>query len=98
MVYDVKVFDAKGKLIEIINGQKSFDAHYAKIIKSIKKTAWGKHAKNYKKAFICPICKKEVEGRINQVTCGSRKCLRERQQIKKLERNHGQIPTKITKN
>ena len=42
--------------------------------------------------------KKEVEGRINQVTCGSRKCLRERQQIKKLERNHGQIPTKITKN
>ena len=89
MIYDIKVFDANGKLIEIVNGQKSFDVHYTKLIKSIGKTAWGKHAKNYKKVFLCPICKKEVEGRVNQITCGSRKCLRERKQINKKTTNQG---------
>ena len=84
MIHDIRVFNPNGELTNIINGQKLMDAKYEKIAKSIAKTVWGKHVKTYKtKPVTCPICKITVEGRANQVTCGSAKCIRERQQAKK---------------
>lgn len=84
MIHDIKIFNPKGELTNIINGQKLIDAKYQEIAKSIAKTVWGKHVKTYKtKPVTCPICKVTVEGRANQITCGSHKCKREHQQIKK---------------
>jgi len=84
MIYDIRVFNPKGELTNIINGKKLYDIKYEEIAKSIAKTAWGKHTKIYKtKPVTCPICKVTVEGRANQITCGSAKCIREREQIKK---------------
>jgi hypothetical protein len=83
MVYDIKVFNPKGELINIINGQKLHDANYLTIAKSVSKTAWGRSAKKQKTRIKCVVCKKEVLGKVNQATCGSNKCIRERSQLKK---------------
>lgn len=78
MVHDIKVFNPKGELIKVINGQKQMDKHFKVLAASIAKTGWGIAAKKYKNNIICSICNKEVEGTANQVTCKSAKCLRER--------------------
>ena len=78
MIHDIKVFNPKGKLLKVINGQKQMDLHYSAIAKSIAQSDWGIAANKHKKNIICSICKKEVEGTGNQITCKSAKCLRER--------------------
>ena len=77
MIHDIKVFNPKGELLKVINGQKQMDLHYSAIAKSIAQSNWGIAANKHKKNIICSICKKEVEGTGNQITCGSAKCLRE---------------------
>ena len=85
MLGNIKVFDSKGKLLRVINAQKLYDAKYTEISTSIKKTAWGKTVKQARtRSITCPICKIKIEvTRINQITCGSDKCIRIRGQIKK---------------
>ena len=79
MLHDIKVFNPKGKLLKVINAQKLYDAKYAQISASIGKTPWGQESKKANGILVvCVICKKEVEGRTNQITCGSDKCGRER--------------------
>ena len=78
MIHDIKVFNPQGDLLKVINGQKQMDLHYSAIAKSIAQSNWGIAANKHKKHIICSICKKELEGASNQVTCGSAKCLRER--------------------
>ena len=82
MIHDIKVFNPKGELLKVINGQKQMDKHFKVLAESIGKTGWGIAAKKPKKNIICPICKKELEGAANQVTCGSAKCLRERVKVR----------------
>jgi hypothetical protein len=84
MLGDIKVFSPKGKLLKVINAQEIYDAKYAEISASLGKTAWGKVVKKAKtRPITCPICKIELQGRANQITCGSDKCIRIRGQIKK---------------
>jgi hypothetical protein len=83
MIHDIKVFNPKGELVNIINGQKLHNTKYLEIAKSFSKTVWGKHAIQHKTHVTCVICKKEVQGRKNQATCGSDKCIRTRTQLKK---------------
>jgi len=79
MLHDIKVFSPKGKLLKVINAQKLYDSKYAQISDSIGKTPWGQKSKRANGILVvCVICKKEVEGRTNQITCGSDKCGRER--------------------
>ena len=79
MLGNIKVFDPKGKLLRVINAQELYDAKYTEIAKSVSKTAWGRSAKKGRTTLVtCIICKKNVEGRNNQITCGSDKCGRER--------------------
>ena len=79
MLGNIKVFSPKGKLLKVIDAQKLYDAKYAQISDSIEKTPWGQGSKKSNgKLVICVICKKEVEGRTKQITCGSDKCGRER--------------------
>ena len=79
MLHDIKVFNPKGKLLKVINAQKLYDSKYAQISDSIGKTPWGQKSKKTNGILVvCVICKKEVEGRTNQITCGSDKCGRER--------------------
>jgi hypothetical protein len=82
MIHNIRVFNPKGELIKVINGQKMMDAKYREIAGSISKTVWGKSAKKHKTKVKCTTCKKEVLGRINQTTCGSPKCIRIRAQLK----------------
>ena len=81
MIHDIKVFNPKGELTSIINAQELHNAKYEEIAGSVSKTSWGKSAAKH--FFTCPICKIEVEGRLNQVTCGSPKCIRNRAHLKK---------------
>ena len=83
MIHDIKVFNPKGVLVNIINGQKLHDTRYLEIAKSVSKTVWGRSAKQQKTFVKCVICKKETLGRVNQTTCGSNKCIRTRAQLKK---------------
>ena len=83
MIHDIKVFNPKGELTDVINGQQIMDARYEEIAKSVSKTVWGRSANRHKTPFKCVICKKEGLGRVNQATCGSNKCIRTRTQIKK---------------
>ena len=83
MIYDIRVFNPKGELTDVINGQQIMDARYEEIAKSVSKTVWGKSAKQQKTFVKCVICKKETLGRVNQTTCGSNKCIRTRAQLKK---------------
>ena len=83
MIHDIKVFNPKGELINIINGQKLHDAKYLTIATSVSKTTWGKSAKKQKTHVTCVICKKETLGRVNQTTCGSNKCIYVRALLKK---------------
>ncbi len=83
MIYNIRVFNPKGELTDVINGQALMDAKYREISGSICKTAWGKHAIQHKTHVTCVICKKEVQGRKNQATCGAPKCIRTRTQLKK---------------
>ena len=78
MIHDIKIFNPKGELVKVVNGQKLMDKHFAVLAESIGKTIWGVSAKKFKSNITCPICKRTVEGRANQKTCGSGKCLRER--------------------
>ena len=86
MLGNIKVFNPKGKLLKVINAQELYDAKYAEISASLEKTAWGKTVKQSKKAnaviIVCVICKKKVEGRAKQFTCGSNYCVNERRKIK----------------
>jgi hypothetical protein len=82
MIHDIKIFNPKGELIKVVNGQKLMDKHFAVLAESIGKTIWGMAAKKFKLNVICPICKREVEGRANQLTCGSPRCLRERVKVR----------------
>jgi len=81
MINEVKVFNPKGELTSIINAQELHQAKYEEIAKSVSKTSWGKSADKH--LFTCPICKIEVEGRLNQATCGSPKCIQNRAYSKK---------------
>ena len=83
MIHDIRVFNSKGELTDVINGQQVMDARYEEIAKSVSKTVWGRSAKKHKTPFKCVICKKEGLGRVNQTTCGSNKCIRTRTQLKK---------------
>ena len=83
MIHDIKVFNPKGELTDVINGQQIMDARYEEIAKSVSKTVWGRSANRHKTPFKCVICKKEGLGRVNQATCGSNKCIRTRTQLKK---------------
>ena len=83
MIHNIKVFNPKGELVTVINGQKLFDAKYLKMAKSVSKTTWGKSAKKKKTQVKCVICKKEVLGKVNQATCGSNKCIYVRGLLKK---------------
>ena len=87
MIHDIKVFNPKGVLVNIINGQKLHDTRYLEIAKSVSKTVWGRSAKQQKTPIKCVICKKEGFGRINQATCGSDKCIRTRTQLKKFPKS-----------
>ena len=79
MLGNIKVFSPTGKLLKVIDAQKLYDAKYAQISDSIGKTPWGQKSKKADGILVvCVICKKEVEGRTNQITCGSDKCGRER--------------------
>ena len=82
MIHDIRVFNPKGELTNVINGQKMMDAKYEEIAKSVSNSVWGKSAKRHKTPFKCVICKKEGLGRVNQTTCGSNKCIRTHTQIK----------------
>ena len=82
MIHNIKVFNPKGKLLKVIDGQKVMDTRYAILAKSIAKSNWGIAANNQKTNIICPICKREVEGRANQKTCGSPRCLREQVKVR----------------
>ena len=82
MIHDIKVFNPQGDLLKVINGQKQMDLHYSAIAKSIAQSDWGIAANKHKKNIICSICKKEVEGTGNQITCKSAKCLRERVKVR----------------
>ena len=83
MIHDIRVFNSKGELTNVINGQKAMDATYEQIASSVSKTSWGKSAKKPKVRVKCTVCKKEVLVRRKQATCGSNKCIRERSQLKK---------------
>ena len=82
MIHNIKVFNPKGKLLKVIDGQKVMDTRYAILAKSIAKSNWGIAANNQKTNIICLICKRKVEGKANQLTCGSAKCLRERNKVR----------------
>ena len=82
MIHDIKIFNPKGKLLKVINGQKLMDEKFADIAEKLGNTIWGMSAKKFTSNIICPICKREVEGRANQKTCGSPRCLRERQKVR----------------
>ena len=58
------------------------DKHFAVLAESIGKTIWGQAARKFKTNLTCPICKRIVESRANQKTCGSDKCLRERVKVR----------------
>lgn len=79
MLGNIKVFSPKGKLLKVIDAQKLYDAKYAQISASIGKTPWGQESKKANGILVvCVICKKEVEGRAKQITCGSDACVNER--------------------
>ena len=82
MIHDIKVFNPQGELLKVINGQKQMDLHYSAIAKSIAQSNWGIAANKNKTNVICSICKKELEGTANQITCKSAKCLRERVKVR----------------
>ena len=82
MIHDIKIFNPKGKLLKVINGQKLMNEKFADIAEKLGNTIWGMSAKKFTSNIICPICKREVEGRANQKTCGSPRCLRERQKVR----------------
>ena len=87
MIHDIKVFNPEGELLEVINGQEVVDAKYLAIAKSLSKTMWGKHCKPVKKRSIfCSICKIKTEARANQLTCGSDKCVRQQQHLRRKSR------------
>ena len=52
MIHDIRVFNSKGELTNVINGQKTMDAKYEQIAKSIAKTVWGKSINKAKKEKI----------------------------------------------
>ena len=83
MIHDVKVFNPKGELTNIIDAQKLHNDKYLQIAKSVSKTVWGKSAKKQKTRIKCVVCKKEVFGKVNQATCGSNKCIYLRGLLKK---------------
>ena len=83
MIHDIKVFNPKGELTNVISGQKMMDAKYEEIAKSVSKTVWGRSAQRHKTHVTCVICTKKVLGRVNQATCGANKCIRTRTQVKK---------------
>ena len=83
MLHNIKVFNPKGKLVRVINAQKLYDAKYAEISASIGKTPWGQGPKKTNTVqIVCVICKKEVEGRAKQITCGADYCINERRKIR----------------
>jgi len=82
MIHDIRVFNSKGELTNVINGQKEMDAKYEQIVSSVSKTAWGKSAKKPKVRIKCTVCKKEVLVGRKQATCGSNKCISTRRQLR----------------
>ena len=82
MIHDIKIFNPKGELVKVVNGQKLMDKHFKVLAESIGKTLWGQAAKKFKSNITCPICKRIVEGRANQKTCGSSRCSRERVKVR----------------
>ena len=55
MIHDIKVFNPKGELIKVINGQKQMDKQFKVIAKSIGKTGWGIAAKKYKNNILLEL-------------------------------------------
>jgi len=82
MIHDIKIFNPKGKLLKVINGQKLMDEKFADIAEKLGNTIWGQAARKFRSNVTCPICKRVVEGRANQKTCGSSRCLRERVKVR----------------
>ena len=82
MIHDIRVFNSKGELTNVINGQKAMDATYEQIASSVSKTTWGKSAKKPKVCVKCTVCQKEVLVRRKQATCGSNKCISIRRQLR----------------
>ena len=82
MIHDIRVFNSKGELTNVINGQKAMDATYEKIASSVSKTTWGKSAKKPKLRIKCTVCKKEILVTKKQATCGSNKCISIRRQLR----------------
>ena len=82
MIGNIKVFNPKGELVKTINGQKELDAKYKELADSFPKSVKGTTLHLGATMITCSICKKEVEGRTNQITCGGESCIRERWRLK----------------